>query len=69
MKIRKVLPGLLGRCLDKVLLGSSHYKLEAESSGNLYLKIQGQMSFLDLMTQNFQKEILHFSSIGQRVCF
>ncbi len=38
-------PGLLGRCLDKVLLGASHYKLEAESSGNLYLKIQGQMSF------------------------
>ena len=44
MKINKV-SGLLGRCLDKVLLGASPYKLEAESSGNLYLKIQGQMSF------------------------
>ena len=31
--------------MDKLLLGASHYKLEAESSGNLYLKLQGQMSF------------------------
>ena len=38
-------PGFLGRCMDKLLLGASHYKLEAESSGNLYLKLQGQMSF------------------------
>ena len=42
---KETTPGFLGRCMDKLLLGASHYKLEAESSGNLYLKLQGQMSF------------------------
>ena len=35
----------MGRCIDKLLLGASHYKIEAESSGELFLKLQGQMSF------------------------
>ena len=52
---------------DKVLLGASHYKLEAESSGNLFEKSR-QMSFR-FDDAKFQKEILHFSGIGQRVCF
>lgn len=38
-------PGFMGRCIDKLLLGASHYKIEAESSGELFLKLQGQMSF------------------------
>ena len=38
-------PGFLGRSIDKIFLGASHFSLEAESSGNLYLKLQGQMSF------------------------
>ena len=38
-------PGFVGRCVDKLLLGASHFSLKAESSGNLYLKLQGQMSF------------------------
>lgn len=38
-------PGFIGRCIDKLLLGASHYKVEAESSGELFLKLQGQMSF------------------------
>jgi len=38
-------PGFFGRCVDKLFLGASHFSLEAESSGNLYLKLQGQMSF------------------------
>ena len=38
-------PGFVGRCVDKLFLGASHFSLEAESSGNLYLKLQGQMSF------------------------
>ena len=38
-------PGFVGRCVDKIFLGASHFSLEAESAGNLYLKLQGQMSF------------------------
>jgi signal peptidase I len=38
-------PGFVGRCVDKLFLGASHFSLEAESAGNLYLKLQGQMSF------------------------
>lgn len=38
-------PNLFERSLDKVLLGASHYKLEAQSSGNIYLKIQNGQSF------------------------
>ena len=38
-------PGFLGRCFDKVLLGATHFKINAENSGQLYLKLQGQMSF------------------------
>ncbi len=37
-------PNLLQRCLDKALLGASHYKLEAESSGTLYLVLQNGSS-------------------------
>ena len=29
-------PGFMGRCIDKLLLGASHYKIEAESSGELF---------------------------------
>jgi signal peptidase I len=38
-------PGFVGRCVDKLFLGASHFSLEAQSAGNLYLKLQGQMSF------------------------
>ena len=38
-------PGFAGRCMDKLFLGASHYKIEAEATGDLYLKLQGQMSF------------------------
>ena len=37
-------PNFLQRCADKVLLGASHYKLEAESSGTLYLVLQNGSS-------------------------
>ena len=33
-------PNLVERARDKVLLGASHYRLESESSGNLYLVLQ-----------------------------
>ena len=52
-------PGFIGRCIDKLLLGASHYKVEAESSGELFLKLQGQMSF-DLMNQSFLKDVFLF---------
>ena len=38
-------PSFAGRCIDKLFLGASHFKIEAETSGDLYLKLQGQMSF------------------------
>lgn len=38
-------PGFFQRAVDKVLLGAAHYKLKAESSGNLYLKLQAGGSF------------------------
>ena len=38
-------PGFFGRCMDKLLLGASHYKLKQNHQVNLYLKLQGQMSF------------------------
>ncbi len=38
-------PNILERSIDKVLLGASHYKLEVESSGNLYLVLQNGGSF------------------------
>ena len=37
-------PNLLERCIDKVLLGASHYQMEAESSGTLYLVLQNGSS-------------------------
>ena len=39
------LPNIMERGLDKVLLGASHYKLELENSGNLYLLLQNGGSF------------------------
>jgi signal peptidase I len=38
-------PSFAGRCMDKLFLGASHFKIVAETSGDLYLKLQGQMSF------------------------
>ena len=38
-------PNLLERSVDKVLLGASHYRLNLESSGNLYLVLQNGGSF------------------------
>ena len=38
-------PNFVERCVDKVLLGASHYKLDAESSGDLYLVLQNGGSF------------------------
>ena len=38
-------PNFLERSLDKILLGAAHYKLKAESSGDLYLKLQNGGSF------------------------
>ena len=38
-------PNIMERGLDKVLLGASHYKLELENSGNLYLLLQNGGSF------------------------
>jgi signal peptidase I len=37
-------PNFLQRCADKVLLGASHYTMEAESSGTLYLVLQNGSS-------------------------
>ena len=33
-------PNFAERVVDKILLGASHYKLEAQSSGKLYLLMQ-----------------------------
>lgn len=41
----KETPNFLERTFDKLLLGASHYKLEAKSTGFLYLKIQNRQSF------------------------
>lgn len=38
-------PNVVERCVEKVLLGASHYKLDAESSGDLYLVLQNGGSF------------------------
>ena len=38
-------PSIMERGLDKILLGASHYKLELENSGNLYLILQNGGSF------------------------
>ena len=38
-------PSLLERSVDKVLLGASHYRLNVESEGNLYLVLQNGGSF------------------------
>jgi len=38
-------PSFLERGLDKILLGASHYKLELENTGNLYLMLQNGGSF------------------------
>ena len=38
-------PNLVERSVDKVLLGASHYRLDAENSGNLYLVLQNGGSF------------------------
>ncbi len=38
-------PNIMERGLDKILLGASHYKLELENSGNLYLLLQNGGSF------------------------
>ena len=38
-------PNFFERSLDKILLGAAHYKLKAESSGDLYLKLQNGGSF------------------------
>jgi signal peptidase I len=38
-------PSLLERSIDKVLLGASHYRLNVESAGNLYLVLQNGGSF------------------------
>ena len=37
-------PSILQRAADKVLLGASHYRMEAESSGTLYLVLQNGSS-------------------------
>lgn len=37
-------PSILQRCVDKVLLGASHYRMEAETSGTLYLVLQNGSS-------------------------
>ena len=39
------LPGIAGRTMDKLLLGASHYKLESEANGELFLVLQNQGSF------------------------
>ncbi len=41
----KNVPNIMERSLDKVLLGASHYRLNLESSGNLYLVLQNGGSF------------------------
>ena len=41
----KEVPNLLERSVDKVILGASHYRLNVESSGNLYLVLQNGGSF------------------------
>ncbi|SVD22044.1 uncharacterized protein METZ01_LOCUS374898, partial [marine metagenome] len=46
------LPGFGGRMLDKFLLGASHYRLESEGSGELFLILQNQGSFR-ITTENF----------------
>jgi signal peptidase I len=38
-------PSVMERGLDKILLGASHYKLELENTGNLYLMLQNGGSF------------------------
>lgn len=38
-------PNFFKRSLDKVLLGASHYKIQAESTGNVFLKLQNGGSF------------------------
>lgn len=37
-------PSILQRCADKLFLGASHYRMEAESSGTLYLVLQNGSS-------------------------
>ena len=37
-------PSFIERCVDKILLGASHYQMEAESSGTLYLVLQNGSS-------------------------
>jgi signal peptidase I len=37
-------PNFAGRAIDKLLLGASHYKLEAQSSGDLYLVAHRQVT-------------------------
>ena len=46
------LPGVGGRILDKLLLGASHYRLDSEASGELFLILQNQGSFR-MTTENF----------------
>jgi len=46
------LPGIGGRILDKLTLGASHHRLEAESNGELDLVLQGNGSFR-FSTENF----------------
>ena len=41
----KDVPNLFERSIDKVILGASHYRLNVESSGNLYLVLQNGGSF------------------------
>lgn len=38
-------PNFIARGLHKILLGASHYKVTAENSGELYLKLQGGAPF------------------------
>ncbi|MBT6852163.1 MAG: signal peptidase I [Opitutae bacterium] len=46
------LPGIGGRILDKLTLGASHHRLEAESNGELFLVLQDNGSFR-FSTENF----------------
>ena len=58
-------PNFAERVVDKILLGASHYKLEAESSGKLYLVMQegkNQSSGDQLVSE---REILSDPGVGE----
>ena len=62
-------PSLLKRSVDKIIRGASHYQLEAESSGTLYLVLQSGSSHR-YVKQNFpQWALFYYPNNGQRIYF